>query len=584
MNYSSLFNLLYSTEISEDTKLSITNKIEEPIQESTEIEPLTETYMELLDTLVFSTASESLIYDIIDETFSSLDEEFINEVSNEWVKRKVQDSMTARKNAADNADKSVKSGIVGLSQLRRQDKAHQDLAKGAEKAGSIMNKVDRRKAVEQSTKAPEALNRLKSSVGKVKSWVSSVDKGPEHVGLSRAIGAKANKDNIGAETLRQQTTHQAQAPKTTARSERIAQAQKRAQGTKLPSGETIRVGSTEQPKLLAKTATKIKNTQKATKAPSEKEFNRTLKVGDKIHNQVQKDIAKLDKEQAKRNEAAQKETEGRRKRFEKLVAKANKKKNEATPQKTTQATPAAQETDTEKEARKARRRQRVKNIVGSSQDSNSTEAIKPSEKTSQPSAKETTKTSEVKSGNEGTPKETGTSKIKIGNGTPTENKGISDSLAKKMKLVQRATGGANKSDRIRLLQDMKSRRTQMTSKPGYNPTEVKDLDDRIAKLEKALNIGATNEALSDLATLLLNTTITEDCFMEIMEMTIANKANALKVKDRYEKDMQKSLDDMNKELETNKHIDPESVKKASDLLKRKEHFEKMFNNKFNKDK
>ena len=119
MNYNSLFNLLYSTEISEATKAEIINKIQEPVLESCEAEPLVETYLELLDTLVYSTASESLIYNIIDEAFSQLSEETINEVSDEWVKRKVQDSMAARKGAADAANRSVKSGIVGLSQLRR---------------------------------------------------------------------------------------------------------------------------------------------------------------------------------------------------------------------------------------------------------------------------------------------------------------------------------------------------------------------------------------------------------------------------------------------------------------------------------
>ena len=144
MNYNSLFNLLYSTEISEATKSEIINRMEEPIQESAEVESLVETYLELLDTLVFSAASESLIYNIIDEAFSQLDEEFINEVSNEWVKRKVQDSMAARKATADSAEKSVKSGVIGLSQLRRQDKAQQNLEAGKAKADSIQARLDKR--------------------------------------------------------------------------------------------------------------------------------------------------------------------------------------------------------------------------------------------------------------------------------------------------------------------------------------------------------------------------------------------------------------------------------------------------------
>ena len=64
MNYIALFNLLYSTEISEATKDEIVNKINTSISESYEVKPIVETYLELLDTLVFSTASESLIYNI----------------------------------------------------------------------------------------------------------------------------------------------------------------------------------------------------------------------------------------------------------------------------------------------------------------------------------------------------------------------------------------------------------------------------------------------------------------------------------------------------------------------------------------
>ena len=191
MDYTALFNLLYSTEISEATKDEIVNKINTSISESYEVKPIVGTYMELLDTLVFSTASESLIYNIIDEAFSQLSEETINEVSNEWVKRKVGDSLKARQSAVDSANKSVKSGVVGLSQLRRQDQAQQKLDRGKDKAASIMNKVERRKEAAKAenanpytpkAEAPKkegALGKLKSAVGKVKSWAHNVDKTPD---------------------------------------------------------------------------------------------------------------------------------------------------------------------------------------------------------------------------------------------------------------------------------------------------------------------------------------------------------------------------------------------------------------------
>ena len=204
MNYIALFNLLYSTEISEATKDEIVNKINTSISESYEVKPLVETYLELLDTLVFSTASESLIYNIIDETFSQLSEEAINEVSNEWVKRKVEDSMKARRSAADAANKSVKSGVIGLSQLNRQAKTNAELAKGETKASRIMDKAAVRSGKTPTPSATDTSNtgvlgKLKSAVGKVKSWVDSKSPMPkehDHVGLGRLVAAKANKDNI----------------------------------------------------------------------------------------------------------------------------------------------------------------------------------------------------------------------------------------------------------------------------------------------------------------------------------------------------------------------------------------------------
>ena len=132
MNYNSLFDLIYSTEISEATKDSIIDRIDFPINESAEVQPIVETYIDLLDTLVLSTASEALIYNIIDEVFSSVDEAIINEVSDEWIKRKTEAGLQSRKETLDKANKSVKSGVIGLSQLRNQEKAQQRYNKGVQ--------------------------------------------------------------------------------------------------------------------------------------------------------------------------------------------------------------------------------------------------------------------------------------------------------------------------------------------------------------------------------------------------------------------------------------------------------------------
>ena len=130
------------------------------------------------------------------------------------------------------------------------------------------------------------------------------------------------------------------------------------------------------------------------------------------------------------------------------------------------------------------------------------------------------------------------------------------------------------------LANYKERRDKMTSKPGYDPKELEDLDKRIAALEKKI----TNEALSDLALVLACTNISENCFLEVMEMAGANKANAEKVKDRYEQNLTVALDDMNKGLEKEGKLDPEKLKKAEELARKKEHFEEMFKHKFSDEK
>jgi hypothetical protein len=154
---------------------------------------------------------------------------------------------------------------------------------------------------------------------------------------------------------------------------------------------------------------------------------------------------------------------------------------------------------------------------------------------------------------------------------------------KKYEAKLRREAAARRKDQEKQLGVLRQRKQEMTSKPGYDTKAVEDLDSRISDLEKRLNVTA-NEALSDLAILLLNTNITESCFVEVMEMAGASKANALKVKDRYDNDMEASLDAIDKDVREGKPVDPEKVKKAEELRQRKEHFEQMFKDKFNDNK
>ena len=568
MNYNSLFNLLYSTEISEATKAEIISKLNQPIEESVEVQPLVETYLELLDTLVFSTASEALIYNIIDETFSSLDEEFINEVSNEWVKRKVQDSMAARKAAADKADKSIKGGVIGLSQIRKHDIAHNNLEKGQAKADSIMNKVERRKAVAAEQKASEpkaegAIGKLKSAVGKVKSWASNVDKGPEHVGLSRMIGAKANKDNIGAETLRQQTTHKEEAP-----TEKEVKANKEIK--------------TPEPKAEA---------PKAKKTSPDEKFKKAMDLGDKIHKQVQDDAKRAKKEQEAREKEQKKNLEKLRKDTVKEVKaeiknsqKKEKSSKEVKAEKVEQPKEVKSEVKADDATKAAKAAKKTSKKTKATQTTK--ETIKNGKsKVAQAIASTEEKPKEVKAEKVEQPKEDKPAEVKAEAPKKEENiklPKVKTETEKYMAKVKREEA-ARRKDQERVLQNLKEQRAGMTSKPGYDEKAVQDLDDRIANLEKTLSKAKVNEALSDFVVLLLNTNISESCFMEVVEMAGANKANAQMVVDRDEKEAMAAIDDINKDLEAGKPMDPEKIKKAETFRQKYENAKRRYENKFSQD-
>lgn len=543
MNYNSLFNLLYSTEISEATKADIINKIQEPIIESYEVEPLVETYLELLDTLVYSTASESLIYNIIDETFSQLSEEAINEVSDNWIKRKTEAGLKSREKAYNQA----KGNIVGLASLNRASKARERLERGREQVAS---------------RAPRpnnggALNKLKSAVGKVKSFVGNVDKGPEYVGLSRLIGAKANKDNAGAETLRQQTTHKAEAP---------------AKEVKQPEVKASKTEKVKQPKMKKEKQPEPVQQKLDIKAPKAEEKQSEVKTEVKADDAT-KATKKTSTRASKISKAKKVVTDViSNKKGKQPEVKAEEKQPEVKAEvKADDATKATTEATTGK--KKSRGGKGKKTPTGDS-DATATKKVVASAISNKEERAEAPKEEPKTQPAAEAPKEE--PKIKVNLNKTNETKG--------RYAVMRRQIEAQRKDQERQLEALKQRKQDMTSKPGYDQNSVVDLEKRISDLEKRLGKSKVNEALTDLTLLLLGTNISESCFMEVMEMVAATKANAEKVKNRYEDEMKASIDALYKDVKEGKPVDPEKVKDAEEKRKRKEHFEKMFNDKFNNNK
>ena len=527
MNYIALFNLLYSTEISEATKDEIVNKINTNISESYEVKPIVGTYMELLDTLVFSTASESLIYNIIDEAFSQLSEETINEVSNEWVKKKVGDSLKARQSAVDSANKSVKSGIIGLSQLNRQSQAQSNLEKGQQKAASIQARLNNRnQEAPAATPKSETSNntgvmgKLKSAVSKVKNWANSVDKGPDHVGLSRLVGQEANKRNIGAETLRQQSTHKVDgAPKT----------------------EEVK-----QPEVKAETP-------KADEVKSEVKADDATKAAKDIVKTAKKKVAKVVEPEIKATEAPEaKKTTPKAKKVAEAPKTEEAKVIEAPEAKKTTKTKGVKSEVKADDATKAAK----KKVAKIAAEDNNT--------------KEVPEVKEIKQ--ENTPKV----EAKVEESKPKKS-GL-DTL--KAKLARESAN--RRKDQERLLQTYTDRVKGMTARPGYDEKEVQDLNGRIEALKKELgqNQVKANEALSDLAILLLDTNISENCFVEVMEMVAANKANADKAKKRIEKEAGEAMDALHDDIAKGLPESPEKIENFSKIAKREEKFMKRYREKF----
>ena len=148
-------------------------------------------------------------------------------------------------------------------------------------------------------------------------------------------------------------------------------------------------------------------------------------------------------------------------------------------------------------------------------------------------------------------------------------------------------GARAKNEEIKRLEGLISReepRYQQDMKPGGDSKQaaerMKKINDWKAQLAK-LRGEATNEALSDLAVLLAFTNISESSFVEVMEMVAASKANAQKALERDEKKAMAAIDDINKDLEAGKPIDPEKVKNAEADHKKYERFKEIYDKKFN---
>ena len=160
--YNKLFDVLYTTEISEEAKALIVEKLNIQIDENAEA---CSPYVEYINTLINSNITEACLSDILDATFGKLSEAEVEAITEEFIKSSVISYISEAGFKLYGDPRPI--GLTGL----RKEAAKQE-----------------NKAVEP--KKPSAMDKLKSAVGKVKAWASSLERQPNPVGLSKLQAEK----------------------------------------------------------------------------------------------------------------------------------------------------------------------------------------------------------------------------------------------------------------------------------------------------------------------------------------------------------------------------------------------------------
>ena len=216
MNYSELFNVFYSN-LPESVKISILDKIPSDII----IEDLNEssseigTYVELLDTLVYSSVSEATVESIIDEVFSGLSADVTEEILEAYVREKaiqyIEEAIAHGTDAIGLAgmkrERAEREAKAQKAQARREainnavgntvtrarelkDRAVTGARQTAEKIGQKANDIRNTMANKAGEVKNKAVSGIKNAVGKVRDYVKKTTE-PSAKDYVNAIGKKA---------------------------------------------------------------------------------------------------------------------------------------------------------------------------------------------------------------------------------------------------------------------------------------------------------------------------------------------------------------------------------------------------------
>lgn len=631
MNYNELFDLIYSTRLPESLKEAVIDRLPlEMISEDfSELEPATEAYLEFLDTLVFSTASEALIEDIIDETLENVDEDVINEVSDAWVKRKIQAGLNNGLKQREKAYKESSSNVIGLSSLDKASKAEDRLNRAKDYAKAL------NKSSNSNTSTPSksgAMDKLKSAVGKVKNWFDSgntttYDDVRHAIGRTAAENEKKGKPNFSNPTVISAGTGNIQngvsSNNTSSATPNSSSASSNNQVSSTPNGKRKRSEKSENAIQQIRLERRKLKAQKRAEREAEAEEKRQR------HERNEQVKAAIKQRRAGNSTPSGSDDSDNLKNFKDAVQKIrlgrHKLKAQKRLEKENNNNKKPAETSNNVEA--ANTQELIKNPSQEKTNSGENE-IKKSEVTNTEASAETPKTTAIRSGrgtgrgrgrgngknnknNKITAEETSVTNTGKGRGNSgknnknnetsqpsvnaggeeknTDNKQNEGSVENPKKAVQKEYNdkgerivsykgpeGQHSSDIQRMIANLQSRRDDLAKRPdAISKSQVKELDDKIAKLQSGLH----ESCMVDLISLLGNTNISESSFVEIMELFVPNKKNATKVKERHDNEFKEAANTLNAETNDN-NINPETVERVNTASAKKEKFDEMFQKRF----
>lgn len=183
--YIDLFNLAYSTTISESVKDEIISQINLPVTESA-LEFPEDIYESIvfLDKMACSGISEGVVNEIIDKVFEGCSEEYLEEVYEAYIRAKAL------------AYVCEDAAPIGLAGIKRENARREEAQKRAEEKRQARAEAIGKFKEGAKRAGQEVLGKIKGAVGKVKNWYKTNYDRP--IGLARINNFKAQNKPIEA--------------------------------------------------------------------------------------------------------------------------------------------------------------------------------------------------------------------------------------------------------------------------------------------------------------------------------------------------------------------------------------------------